>query len=266
MYLRSQKKIFGSEIPRGFSHPSDISVQTLRLILGSIEIERKEGARTVRGPAIAAELIVPVASGLAEAFREADPDQEIVVMAVRKQMQKYIFDRKYLTSFVAFIEGDSFYLYLSRSDWEIEEKGPKRPLPMPKVEDPQQKFRMVTGPFVASAGVAGVRVDWRSDVFSEFEGAVATAVEEAADGAPVVVEETVIEVQEKTVLMEAKPAELPPPAPLTSGQIEQLSPDDLRRLADLEDDRKAGRISEDAYRRERAGILDRIATESPAEN
>lgn len=261
VYLRSEKKIFGPTIARGFDHPSDIEVARLRRILGSIEIERKEGARTVLGPAVAAELLEPVSAGVAEAFRRADPDQEIVVMALRKQMQKFIFDRKYLTSFVAFMKDDELYLYFSRSDWELDEKR-KGPLPLPNVEDPQQKFRMVSSRYIEGAGRGGVKVDWRNAVFSDYAGdpgagsaaGAASTASESDDGAASSAAEPG---QTKSVLMEARPGELPPLAPLTAEQFERLSPDDMRRLADLEDARKAGELKEEQYRIERARILER---------
>jgi len=254
IYLRSEKKILGAAIDRGFDQPSDITVGRLRRILGSLEIERQEGARTVRGPAIQAELLAPISAGLAEAFREAKPSQEIVVMATRKQMQKGIFNRKFLTSFVSFIESGELVVHLSRADWALDENNRNHKIdhmPMPHVDDPQQKFRMVTNEYVKLAGRTGVQVDWNAAVFSEFANTPADQTPGASPPLP-----AAPQAKTKTVLMEATPAELPAPRALSQDQIEQLSPGALRELADLEEARRAGQITEDDYRTKRTEILD----------
>lgn len=255
VYLRSDKKILGPAIDRGFEHPSDISVDRLRRILGSLRIERKEGARTVLGPAFAAELLTPISSGLAEGFREADANQAIVVMAQRKQRQKGIFNRKFLTSFVTYIEAGDLVVHLSRSDWPLDDNDRNQKtdrLPMPHVDDPQQRFRMVTNEFVHLDGKTGVRVAWNDPVFSGFESPPAAAGTGSIPPPPVT------DAKPKTVLMEASMDELPEPQPLTASQIENLSPETLRELADLEEARRAGQLTEDDYRQKRSVILDRI--------
>ncbi len=256
VHLRSDRKLFGSAIDHGYAHPSDIPVERLRVILGSLEIERRERARTVREPAIPAEILVDVSSGVAEAFREAKSSERIAVMAERKQMQKKIFNRKFLTSFVTWMEGDELILHLSRTDWPIDEKR-QSGLPRPHPNDPQQKFRVVTNEFVRRSGETGVAIAWESEVFGSFANAsrLRSAPSTAATGGAAA-SGAVAGAGEKTVLMESAPAEPPPPEPLSSEQLKALDADDLRWLADLEEARSAGKITEDEYRRRRQAILD----------
>lgn len=255
VYLRTEKKLFGGTIEEGYAQPSEISEQRLKIILASLEIERREGARSVLGPAIPAEILDPVAEGLAQAFREANSSQRIVVSAERKQMQKAIFNRKFLTSFVTWIEGDDLVFHLSRADWPIDDKR-QSGLPKPHANDPQQRFRLVTNELVRRSGKTGVAVDWRSEAFRTFTSAslartapVSAAGPAQSSGAG-----------SKTVLMESPETDavLPEPLPLTGEQLESLSPQDLRALADLEEERDAGRITEDEYRRNRARLLETI--------
>jgi hypothetical protein len=260
VHLESERKMFGKAIDQGYAHPSDITVQRLEIILGSLEIERRERARTVIGPAIPAEILRPISQGLAEGFREADSTQHIAVIAMRKQRQKAIFHREFLTTLVAFMEGEDLVIHLSRSDWPVPDQQRNLPqqnqrtnVPFPGIDDPQEKFRVATNEFVRRSGRSGVAVDWQSDVFNSFASArVARAAPAtgasagSSDGAG-----------GKTTVLMAEPEEpLPEIAPLTSEQIERLSPDDLRSLADLEEARTKGVLTEGEFRRKRQAILD----------
>jgi hypothetical protein len=69
VYLRSERKPFGPAVDHGYAHPSDISMQRLEIILGSLQIERRVGARSKLEPAIPAEILAPVCEALAQAFR-----------------------------------------------------------------------------------------------------------------------------------------------------------------------------------------------------
>jgi len=182
VYLRSEKKVFGPTLARGYDHPSDIDVARLRRILGSIELERKEGARTVRVPALQAELLEPVSTGLAEAFREADADEQIVVVAIRKQMQKAIFDRKYLTSFVTWMQDGYLYVHFSRYEWELPEVSRQKSFPKPSVDETQSSIRTVSGPYIETTDRGGVRLEWQSDVFSPFSRVPASSAGDSGTG------------------------------------------------------------------------------------
>ncbi|MDH4017382.1 MAG: hypothetical protein OEV20_08585, partial [Actinomycetota bacterium] len=256
VHLLSEKKLFGSAIDRGYAHPSDIPVERLEIILGSLQIDRRVRANSVRGPAIPAEILGPVSQGLAEAFRRADSSQQIAVSAQRKQRQKGIFHRKFLTTFIAFMEGDELVLHLSRSDWPVDENR-KGGLPRPHVNDPQGEFRVVTNEFIRQSGRTGVAVEWRSDVFGTFAAASAARTAPVATGAGGA---ATAGAGGTTVLMAEPEEELTELEPLTNEQLQSLSPADLRDLADLEDARTASRITENEYRRQRRTILDAAAS------
>lgn len=261
--LQSDKKLFEPAVDHGYAQPSNISEERLKLILGTLEIDRQEGARLVRGPAMQAEILGPVAEGLAEAFREADSSQRIAVIATRKQMQKGIFNRKFLTTFVTWIEGEQLVFHLSRSDWPIDDKR-QTGLPMPHPDDPQEKFRLVTNEIVQRSGRTGVAVDWRSDAFRTFGTASLARSEPVSDTGQATVAAPASEGGMTTG--EASGGTRAPeddalgePEPLTNEQLRSLSADDLRALADLEEARSAGRITETEYRRNRTALLDAAA-------
>lgn len=253
VYLLSERKTFGSAVERGYAHPSEIDQQRLEIILGSLQIEQRVRARTVIRPAIPAEILNDVANGLAEAFRRAESTDMIALSAQRKQRQKGIFHRMFLTSLIAFMEGDELVLHISRVDWPFEQDPRETRLPMPQVDDPQQKFRVQTNEYVRRAGKTGVAIDWRSDVFSSFASAAAVRsapADASAGGTTVLAVEPVEE-------------ELPEPEPLTNEQLQSLTSEDLRTLADLEDARSAGTLTEQEFRRQRQAVIDAAVAETP---
>jgi len=227
---------------QGFAHPAVISKERLVHILGAIEIETKEkkGA-TVRQPGIHAEMIEPIAAALSEALREAGPDQEVGVQAVRKEASLGVFHTKYLTTLLAWVEDDSLYLQLHRSEWPIPQAKEDKPLPEPRRDTRPMDFRVVSGEFLYFAGPQTLEIDWRNDVFRTAYHLPGT---------------TGGEKRRREVLMES-------PIPATERKTEddsgvsldQLDPDQLRALADLEEDRRSGRITEQAYQKARRELL-----------
>jgi hypothetical protein len=166
--LRSQKPLFGETITRGYDQPAVISVPRLESILRGIEIDiRKSDSSAIRErrSAIRASIVTDVAEGLAEAFAEANPDQRIVVMALRKQQHNLVFDRKYLTSFVAWIEKEKLYIALSRVEWEWDPKSKNERLPTPSPEEGVMPFSVVANDVYEQSARQTVRVDWRSSAF-----------------------------------------------------------------------------------------------------
>ena len=130
--LRSQAKPFGEATPRGFEQPAVIPAPRLALILGGIEIDQSENesnqdSARERRPAIPSKLLKKVSRGLSKALSEASPDQEVVVLAVRKQRQHGLFHRKFLTSFVSYLKQDQIYFFLSRVEWPMDNKRGRRP-------------------------------------------------------------------------------------------------------------------------------------------
>jgi hypothetical protein len=167
--LRSQAKLFGETSPRGFEQPSVISAPRLALILGAIEIderERKDSSTRERRPAVPAKVLKRVARGLSLALAEASPDQEVVVLALRKQAQHGIFNRKFLTSFVSYLKQGQIYFFFSRVDWPLDSKRAGDRLPEPHPNEEVMPINTVGNATFKKVGSQGVRVDWRNPKFA----------------------------------------------------------------------------------------------------
>jgi hypothetical protein len=234
--LRSQRK-GGETLPKGFEQPLSISAARMAHILSRIDM-RSGSEDAERGPAIPLEMLYVIADGMSKAFAKADPDQEIVVMAVRRGKHWGIFDRRYLTSLVAFARDDLIYIYVSRSDWEIPDTM-KTELPQPSVDEQPMKFRLVVDKGMTLAGQQGVAVVWRDPIFQR-----PTRTRILPSG----------KVVRREVLMES-PEDAPAPPLSTDVLPANLAPETLRKLADLEEQKKAGAITQTQYNVQRENIL-----------
>lgn len=226
----------------GFEHPAVISKERLTNVLGAIEIETREKkkAATVRGPGIHPDLIAPIAEALSEALRQAGPDEEVGLQAVRKERSLGIFHTKYLTTLLAWVKGGYLYLQLHRSEWLIPQAKEGGPLPEPLRDTRPMNFRVVTGDHLFFAGPQTLEIDFKNDAFK-----TAYHLPGATGGGK----------RRREVLLES-------PIPATERKrnagdvgLDELSADQLRALADLEDDRRAGRISEQTYQKARRDLL-----------
>lgn len=229
--------------PQGFAHPAIISKERLAHILGAIEIESREkkSAATVRQPGIHPEVLEPIASALSQALREAGPDEEVGIQTVRKERSLGIFHKKYLTTLLAWVKGDSLYIQLHRADWEIPQPLEEKPLPEPLRNTRPMDFRVVSGEFLYFAGPQTLEIDFQNDVFK-----TAYQLPGSTGG----------EKRRREVLMQSPIPQAERKADDDSGvSLDQLTPEQLRALADLEDDRRSGRITEQAYQQARRELL-----------
>ncbi|MDE0886707.1 MAG: hypothetical protein OSB70_14360 [Myxococcota bacterium] len=168
--LRSQADWMGPPKARGFKQPAQIAAPRLARILGGIEVDDRENEKSnvrERRPAVPNKVLLKVSEGLEQAFAKASPDQEIVVLAVRKQGQHGVFNRKFLTSFTSYIKGEQIYFFFSRVDWPLNAKRAGDRLPEPHPNDEVMPFTTVGNATYQKAGSQGVRVDWRSPEFGE---------------------------------------------------------------------------------------------------
>jgi hypothetical protein len=166
--LRSQARLFGAPTPRGFEQPTVIDPSRLALILGGIEIDQRASKDSVareRRPALPAKILKHVSEGLSRAFAEASPDQEVVVLALRKQLQHGVFHRKFLTSFASYLRDGEIYVFLSRVDWPLDPKRAGDRLPEPYPNDRVMPITTVGNALYKKVGAQGVRTDWRSPQF-----------------------------------------------------------------------------------------------------
>jgi hypothetical protein len=233
-------------VERDFEHPASISEERLAHILSALYIRTEEDGPDQQRTAIPSDLIYPIAKGLSQAYKISDSNQEIAVMAVRKQSRLGILNDKFLTSFVTFIQEGSLYVVFSRVDWNLEKMNKKsgknkKKIPEPHVDDDYGKFRTVGSPHLKLAGRTGVGAIWREPYWQQTAHIYRT-------GSGVVIR--------RTVLMES---EVPP-----EERIQPLRPDDLptdpavlRELADLSERRAAGEITEYEYQRRRAELMEK---------
>lgn len=232
----------GKPVARGFAHPATISGVRLAHVLAQIDVRVSAGGegRSERRPAIHTDLVYPLGERLSEALAQANPDQEVVVEAFRQERRLGLFTRRYATSLVAWVAGDGLlYLSLSRLDWEVP-KGQEDELREPVVGREVMAFRTLASEGVDPVAHQIVAVHWRDERFRQ-----PTHVRVGPGG----------KMSRRTILMQEEgPAEAPLPA-----QALPDDPDALRALAELEEARRAGALSEADYQRRKRAILEAAA-------
>lgn len=231
-------------LSRGYEHPTIISVERMTHILNAIEVEiRGEGAATIRQPGFHPDIVKKTAKAVVEALAEAGPNQEVGVQAIRKEMRLGLFNRKYLTSFLAYVDEGHLYLHLNRVEWFISKKDKNNALPEPRRNHNPMRLRVVAGEHIYYAGPQTVEIDWQNPVFRtayRLPGSTQGSKRrrEVIDRSPI----------PKAELKAAYPNE-------NRLAIDELSPDQLRALASLEEDRRSGKITESAYQRAKRQLL-----------
>lgn len=241
-FLRSYKT-GGKVVERGFNHPAPIAATRLAHILSFVDVEVGEGKKRKRIPAVDASIIYEVGDALEKALDVANPNQEAVVMAVRKERRLGIFHAKFLTSFIAYVKGDLLTIHFGHTNWEVPkiDQG-QDDLPEPREDRQLMTFHVVPDPALVLLGPQTVAVDWRSDRFRD-----PTRIHLAPSG----------EVRRRTVLMEEEGPLDDESTSEESIRLEDLTPAKLRELADLEEQRTAGEVTEAEYQRRRMEILKR---------
>ncbi len=241
VFLRSDRKNL-SPVEKSYDHPVTISAVRVAHILSRLDIRRsvEKGGRRV--PAISTESLYSIADGISRSLSRADEDQEVVVMAIERKRSFKIFDQDYLTALVAYVRGEMLYIHLARSDWLVLERKKDAP-PQPRVGDHPTKLKLYPDTAMVLLDTHSVKVAWRDPIFDK-----PTRTRILATG----------EVMRKTILLESPDEDIPE----GQGQQQQvppagLSPGQLRALADLEEERLAGRITEGEYRIRQQEIVDR---------
>ena len=225
----------------GYEHPAIISTARLEHILGALEIEVRDGPAMIRQPAIHASLVKETAEALSEGLAAAEPDDTVEVRALRKEMRLGVFHRKYLTAFLAFVNDEHLYIMLRRVEWPIPQSQEDDKLPHPQRNERNMDFRVVASEPIYFAGVQDLEIDWRHEAFQKpFQMPGSTGGgkrrREVLESIPV----------PKDEIRKGAGGEM---------SVDQLSPEQLRALADLEEERRAGRITETNYQRAKRDIL-----------
>jgi hypothetical protein len=233
--LRAETRA-GKAVDRGFAHPADISPVRLANILSRIDVRIESGKEEVRKPAIPAELLYEVGDLVSAALAKADRSQEVVVRAIRKERRLRIFSEEYLTSFVAYVLGDRLHLHLSRIDDPLP-KDSRDTVPEPWPSREAMPFKVLASEGIVPVGAQAVAVAWRDPLFRS-----AGQIRVGPGG----------KVMRREILLESPAEDTESAEPETTGR---LSPETLRALADLEEARRRGAISETEYQRRRRAIL-----------
>jgi hypothetical protein len=240
--------IEGQVVNRGYAHPATISGVRLAHILSRIDVRfnaSDEGGGE-RKPAIATDFLYELGDMLSQALTKANSTQEIVIQALRKEKSLGIFTNKYYTSFVAYVMGDDFVIHLSKVDALLDKSKDTDKLREPVAGVEVMAFKVLPSDGMVPIGHQALAVDWRNPVFRS-----PTNIRIGPGGSVV----------RRTILMEsADPAEVEPRA--SEWEVPH-DPSVLRALADLEDARRNGAVTELEYQQQRRDLL-RAAGEDEA--
>ena len=244
----------GEPVDRGYNQPASISLQRMTNVLTAVEFRVEEEDSTGLSllqsmtkdedsesqdlnAIVTADTLEPVAKAMVVALAEADSSQQVVVKAVRKQRRLGIFHSKFYTGFIAYVEGNYLYIHLSHLNREIE-NDPKVKIPDPEIGKASGTFRAVPSSTMHAVGPYALAVRWRDPYFSQNRRPITTKG-----------------VRTRTILMESEVPTDELGASLPSKLSDNLSPETLRALADLEEERRAGKVNETQYRMRRDDIL-----------
>ncbi len=230
-------------VEQGYEHPATISSVRVAHILSRIDVRTDAKKGSQRVPAIPLETLYRIAEGVAQGLAKADSNQQVVVLSIRRSKHLALFDRKYLTSFIAFVRDGQLIVHLGKLDWEIPKRREDR-LPEPHLDETTGKYRVLPGKHMDALGPQTLAVAWRESIFRK-----PTRTRVSGSG----------KVVRRTILLESDEEELPPLVTETPEVSEPppdgLSPAALRALADLEEARRAGEITETQYDARREQIL-----------
>jgi hypothetical protein len=238
VFLRHEER-GGKPIDRGFSHPATIAPVRLTNMLARIDVRKEEDKE--RKPAIPTELLYAIGEGISRSLAKADSSQEVVVMAKERKRSLGIFTQDYLTSLVVWLQGDQVYVKLGSLDVPLS-KNPDDKIPEPTRDEVVGKARAVPSEGIAVQANQLVSANWRDPIFKD-----SSVISIRAGGQ--VVRRTVLMDSGEEATIPADPEEGAPVPP------QGLSPAALRALADLEEDRRRGEVTEAEYQSRRRQIL-----------
>lgn len=241
--LRSEKRGM-TPVEKHYQHPLHIAPVRVAYILSRIDLRQGAGAEAKRVPAVPTDILFAVGDGAAAGLEKAGPDEEVVVQAIRRDKHWGVFDRFYLTSLLFYVKNDLLYVQISRSDWEI----PKTQgdlIPETHVGEFPLDFRLVVDEAMTLSDQQTAAVEWQDPVFAKPSRTRVTASGK---------------VVRRTILMESTDDTEFKPKPAVD---ESLTPEQLRALADLEEQRRSGALTETEYTTRRNEILRGDAAPKP---
>jgi len=233
----------GERIDQGYAQPAEISGVRAAHVLARIDVRMRaaEDERGERKPAIPTELVYELGDLLSDALAKADSSQYVVIRAIRKTRRLGIFTQSYVTSFIALVDSqDRLQIHLYRVDWLIPKGTHEEDLREQRFGAQAMKFRVLPADHIAVIGEQAVAVDWRNPAFRRASNIRITPTGRVIRREVLMESPAEAEGEEPA---RAKPSALP------------TSPEALRALADLEEARRQGKVTEAEYYRRRDAIL-----------
>jgi hypothetical protein len=243
VFLRSDVRWFRT-VDKGYEHPTTIAPVRIAHILSRIDLKPPSGflvsfeGDKQRVPAVQTDALYTIAEGISKALAAADANQEVIVMAIRDTKRFGVFDHDFLTSLILFVRDERLYVQVTHHDWEIPKTRDER-LPEPHLRDHPQSFKLYAGTAMSLVSDQAVAIDWRDPVFAK-----PTRTRVLPSG----------EVERREILLES-PEEVKDSGDPAMSLPENLSPEQLRNLADIEEQRRAGKITETEYRARRRAVI-----------
>ncbi len=231
----------GEPIDRGYAHPLSIAPARMAHALARIDV-RLGDDKHGRKPAIPTELLYDLGDALSRAFAKADSSQEIVGWLTETRMKAGLFHEKRLTSFAAYAKDEKIYIHFDRIDWKIPEHAADEDPFEPQLDQkPAMTFQLLASEGIGIAPPSAVVIDWQNEAFR-----TPSRVQISPTG----------KVQRREILMQSDEDETQKPSSEIQPELSgSLSPDTLRKLADLEAARREGKISEAEYQSQRRQTL-----------
>jgi hypothetical protein len=247
VYLRHEEK-GGKPVDRGYSHPVSIAPVRITNILARIEV-RKENEKE-RRPALPTNVLYAIGEGVSRSLAKANSSQQVIVMAKERKRSMGIFTQDYLTSAIVWMQGDRMFVKLGKLDSPLS-KNPSDKVPEPQLDEVIGENRAVPSDGVNVENPQLVSANWRDPLFKD-----ADVISIRAGG----------KVVRRTVLMDSGEESTIPANPEEGAAVppQGLSPDALRALADLEEERRRGEVTEADYQSRRRQILAGELPDDPA--
>lgn len=238
VFLRHSER-GGRPVELGHSHPATIAPVRLTNILARIEVRKEDDKE--RRPAIPTDVLYTIGEGVSRSLAKANPNQEVVVMARERKRSMGIFTQDYLTSMIVWLQGDRLFVKLGSLDMPLS-KNPNEDVPEPKRDAVVGKNRAVPSDGISVENPQLVSANWRDPLFKD-----ASVISIRAGG----------RVVRRTVLMDSGEESTIPAEPQEGAPVppQGLSPQALRALADLEEERRRGVVTEAEYQSRRRQIV-----------
>jgi hypothetical protein len=229
----------GDLVDQGFAHPLDVSGVRVTHILAQLDVRDEAAEGGARRPAIPTNALYDIGRAVSLGLAKATSAEEVVVRSFRKTKRLGIFGSTHLTSLIVYAKEELLFVHVRHVDWEIPKRDEAEP-PEPWVYRTNESFKILPGDAMTAVGPQEVAVDWRDPTFRK-----ASSIRMGPGG----------RIERRVILMEMEDEPTAAEREQEEEREGRLSPDTLRELADLEEERLSGEISESQYKARRRAIL-----------